>query len=220
MPLRNYDDIAFGRTRHDLMRPPFVVDPHSIMRETGRQIAWDLLTDMFRVGGQKITVTTIAAVDAPSVLISPLVSNLPKGSDIYLGPKKFVRLTADALAGDATLTVAPLATALAVNDTGYAGGSGDFSVPAGEEMDLLADGRIVPSVLETAGVTCYGIMETSANGAPSDAATGYGIIVQGQLYENLLPRSSGTPKVISSTHKTELLARGGAWMFFQYADNT
>lgn len=222
MKSSDLNNISFLRQTHDgLMLPPWVADDHSLMRDTGRQIAWELLTDIFRHGAVKVTVTTLAAIDDVSLLVTPLLGDLLKGEVIQFGPKKFARLTADAPAGDNQLDVEPLAVAIAANDVGYSAGDGGWFVPSGEEMDLLSDGRVLPSIIGTGGVTCYGLLITNANAAASDASSGYGVATQCQVYENLLPRSSGgPPKTISGTHKTELLARGGAWVFLQYSDNT
>ncbi len=221
MKSSDLNNISFLRETHDgLMFPPFIADQHSVMRDTGRQIAWELLTDDFRHGGVYVEATAIAAIDAVLVPVVALLGGIPKGEVIRFGAKKFAKLTDDAFEGDTELSVEPLAVALADGDTGYSRGNGGWFVRAGEEMDLLADGRILPSVIATGGVTCYGLLLTNANAAASDASTGYGVATQAQVYENLLPRATGSPKVISSTHKTELLARGGAWVFLQYSDNT
>jgi hypothetical protein len=156
-----------------------------------------------------------------SVDIQPLKEPLRRGDIIQFGAGEYITLAADADQGAITLSTEPLVSALEDADTGYAGGKGGYSVPAGTEVDLLASGKVVPSSLGSAGVTCYGILLTRAvQDDPSEAITGYGIITQGQIYENMLPEATGTPKVLNATHKTELLNRGGAWIFLQYADNT
>lgn len=140
--------------------------------------------------------------------------------------RQLVYVTADAEAGDEELTVAPLDFWVNDGATATLGlseqlvGAGK-QVLAGTVMDLLSSGKVVPSALATGGVTAYGILETNADEfSRSDAASGYGVIIGGAFYDNLLPEASGDPAVISSTWKTELLARGGAWQFEQYADDT
>jgi hypothetical protein len=95
-------------------------------------------------------------------------------------------------------------------------------VKAGTVVDLTATGKIVPSSLGSAGLSAYGVLATNADeNSPTDAATGYGVYTSGSFYENLLPdNDKGTPPQIPSAYKTELLARGGYWLFDQYGDNT
>lgn len=216
------DNVSFARTSHNLSKPPFVVDDHSIMRDTGRQIDWSLLDERFQHGSQTVEVDTGgAAIGATTIPVLALSKAIPKFTVLRFSVDEFARLTADAAAGATSIAVEALVTAVEAGDKAYTGGSGGKAVPAGEEMDLLASGKIVPSSLGTAGVTCYGLLMTRADeDSRSDSITGYGVITQGQIYENLLPNATGSPKEISSTHKTELAARGGAWMWFQYADNT
>jgi hypothetical protein len=89
---------------------------------------------------------------------------------------------------------------------------------AGTFLDLTAAGKVVPSSLATAGLTAYGILATNADEfSETDAATGYGVITSGSIYDNLLPDYANAAL---ATWKTELLARGGFWLFQTYADNT
>ena len=59
-------------------------------------------------------------------------------------------------------------------------------------------------------------------GNRSHALSGYGVIIGGSIYENLLPEASGDPAVIDSTYKTELQTAGvgTGFAFFQYSDDT
>lgn len=226
MGLGNNGELAFETTKYKISKPPFVVDEDACTRDTGRQIDWTLLSTQgqFQRGATRIQVNGAAAADATTVNIDApgLLVPLKKGDIIQLGLDKYITLTADAPIGAVALTVEPLTTALADNDVGYTAGLGGYRIPAGTEMDLLTSGKIVPSVLNTGGgVTAYGLLISPADqDVASDAITGYGVYVQGHFYENLLPGASGSPKVINSTFKTELLNRGGSWMFTQYSDST
>lgn len=92
-------------------------------------------------------------------------------------------------------------------------------VKAGTVLDLLANGKVVPSSLNTGGgVTAYGVLATNADEfSETDAASGYGVITSASIYDNLLPDNANAA---FATWKTELLARGGFWLFQTYADNT
>lgn len=132
-------------TTTNISRLPFVVDPHSIMRSSGRQIDW----------------ANVSTTNAEG--------------------KKVI----------------------------YAG------TPVGE---LLGGGKVSPRVVTTN--PAVGILETTAvEGDRVAALSGYGMIVGGHLYENLLPGATGTPKTLASAVKTELLANGYAWSFEQYGDS-
>src|SRR5688572_28752663 len=119
-----------ARVTTSIVRLPFVADPHSIMRNSGRQIDWE----------------NVSATNADG--------------------KKVV----------------------------YAG------TVVGE---LLGTGKVSPRVVTTN--PAIGIMETTAvQGEAQAALSGYGIIIGGHLFENLLPDASGSPKTLAAAVKTEL----------------
>jgi len=84
--------------------------------------------------------------------------------------------------------------------------------------ELLGSGKISPRVLTTNPATL--ILETDAKeNDMSAAATGYGCIDGGNLYENLLPDSTGgPPRALASALKTELAAAGCRFKFYTYQD--
>jgi hypothetical protein len=201
----------------------FVADKGSIVRDTGRQIDWDLLDERYYHGAEAITATEPAVATDTTITVAALPVDVPAGTILDFGPGTLAEVTVDADAGDTTLTVTALDAGIADNAVAYIGSglAGGKQVPGGTVMDLLASGKIVPSALATGGVTAYCILETNADeDSDSDAATGYGCIRGGALFENLLPEATGSPAVIDSTWKTELRARGGAFLFEQYEDDT
>jgi hypothetical protein len=182
----------------------------------------DFGTNKFaRVNGAVAAGATSITVDAiPTALAGSEVATFEGGVILAV-------VDAHADAGATSVTVEDLPLAIADDSVAIVPGqfgplqeTGRF-IKAGTVMDLLSSGMVVPSSLATAGVTAYGILLTNADqDAREDAATGYGIGIAGAFYENLLPEASGSPAVINSTWKTELLARGGQWLFEQYSDNT
>lgn len=208
-----------GRTYHKHNSAPFVVDQNSVIRTLGRQPNWNRFGARWKHGAVKVVVTAIVAVDATNVPVTALLGPLKAGEVVDFGGKKFARLTADAPAGQAFLTVAPLGTALAVNDTSYAGGTGFKSVPAGLCVCEDATGKIIPRS-EAAAETAYGYTETAMNEESStDALTGYSVIRGGSLWENKLQDATGNPKVIPAQYKTEMAANGAQFMYDQYFDS-
>jgi hypothetical protein len=85
--------------------------------------------------------------------------------------------------------------------------------------ELLGSGKISPRVVTTNPATL--ILETDAyEGDLSAAASGYGCIDGGNLYENLLPDSTGgPPRALASALKTELTAAGCRFKFYTYQDD-
>ena len=84
--------------------------------------------------------------------------------------------------------------------------------------ELLGAGKVSPRVVTTN--PAVGMLETSAlEDDPVAAKSGYGMIVGGRLYENLLPDATGSPKVLASAIKTELAASGTGFSFEQSGDN-
>lgn len=84
--------------------------------------------------------------------------------------------------------------------------------------ELLGTGKISPRVVTTN--PAIGIIETNAVQDETFAAlSGYGVLIGGHFYENLLPDATGTPKTLAATVKTELNANGFAFSFEPYGDN-
>lgn len=218
------NNIAFARTTVNTGRPPFLVDEDAVVLDTGRQVAWEYLDARYEVGAVAVQLNGVAAAAAVSITVDPLLSAVQKGTTIRFDAGEFAYVTADAAAGATTLAVEALPAALEDNDIGYVDTNASLlgrQLPPGTIMAELTDGRMVPRAVRPGAETAKYLLATYANeDSATDAASGYGIIKSAAVYENLLPESTGTPKVANSTYKTELLAQGGYWMFEQYADNT
>lgn len=92
-------------------------------------------------------------------------------------------------------------------------------VPAGTVVgELLGGGLVSPRVVTTNPAT--GILLTNATeDSDTDSLSGYGVLVGGVLFENLLPDATGTPKTLASAVKTELNSAGCRFTFEQYGDD-
>lgn len=162
--------------------------------------------------------TTITVAAIPTALAGGETATFKGGEQVA-----FVDVAADA--GATTVHVEELPLSIADNAEAVIqqeiGGelSAGKHLKAGTVVDLLASGKVVPSSLNTGGgVTAYGILITNADEfSETDAASGYGVFTSGSFYENLLPDNANAA---FATWKTELLARGGFWLFDTYADNT
>lgn len=173
-----------------------------------------------------IRLTAPAVIGAVSLTVEAL-GNALEGGEVatYQGGRKLVRTTAGSNAGGLTLAIAEAPFAIADNSIAYLAGMTDHLagryLPAGTCVALMADGSVIPRSAVTGSETAIGFLVTNANeNSPTDAATGYGVLRSASVYENLLPEAVGAPKVINSAWKTELLARGGYWLFDQYQDTT
>lgn len=208
-------------TSHDVSRPPFVADWDSVDRDTGHTIDWDSVGEEYRTTpGGTVEVAANALADATSVDVLPLPIDLASGTVLAFGGDKYATLTAAANAGEESITVAALVTALADGDTALVKGSGLKVIPAGTRMgDAGTNGRIYPRVDTTnPAKMILATPATEPNGTSN--VRGYGVILGGVIYENLLPGAAGDPKVILTAEKTELAAAGTGFSFKQYRDST
>lgn len=219
-----------SRTNFLVAAAGFIVDHNSIVRSNGgRQIDWAHVGEQYKeTPGTAPVVVTVgvagASANDTTVPVAALSGLIPNGTVIDLGAKKFVRLTADAAAAATSLTVSAIPTALVSGDTGtYAGvkGYGKKTLKAGTVVgDLLGGGLVGPRVVSTN--PAMGVLETDATeNDPAAPLSGYGVIVGGYLYENLLPEASGSPAVLLTAMKTELNTAGASkgFLFTQYGDN-
>lgn len=217
-----------GWTTYHVTNSPFVVDPYSLVRNSGRQIDWDQVPPTWRSGDTEYTITCDggAAADATSLPVVATTVAIPAGTILYFGEsKEFAMLTAYAAVGSTALAVQALPAAIEDTDTAtytVAGKTGK-EIPAGTVM-CVPDGesKIIPYV-DVYGATVDEIMllETSAyEESEAESPTGYGCIIGGVVYETLLPDSGDTNW---ASIKAELVdADGGlcaGFVFESYADD-
>lgn len=206
---------------------PFVANEHSLQRAPGRQIDWTQVPDSF--GGDAFTVTADGgeSAAATSITVDALPGDIPSGALLYFGEAgEFARLTAPASEGDTSLTVEALPNAIEDNDEAtYYPGKEAKRIPAGTIMAALASGKLIPRSAVTGAETATHILEASANEEDlvgdlgGDNHPGYGVIVGGVIYENLLPDFSDAN---FATWQGELEAAGvgTGWVWETYADDT
>ena len=197
-----------SRTRSVLSTPGFVADPNSLRHDTGRQIDWDAVSDKFRLGAVAVTLTAGAAQGAVSITVAALSGAVAPGAVLRFSADEFATVgPAGAAAGATAVPVEALVNALETGDTAYTGGSGAKHLPAGTIVALPAGGKAVPAVDNTAkGVLISAADEPtgSARGVRTDALTGYGVLIGGHLYENLLPDADSGTGQIPAAAKTAL----------------
>lgn len=194
--------------------PNFVADWDSVARNTGGQIDWSNVPDSYRAGTTYTVAVDAALADATEVGVDPLPVALPSGTILYFGADKYVKLTAPADAGDETITVEALTTALGGTETAtyLVSASGSKVIKAGTVLCQLTSGKYVPRAARPGSEEAVGLLISAATeNSTTDALTGYGIIVGGVIYETLLPETI-------TSYKTELGTNGLGWVWLTYAD--
>lgn len=175
-----------------------------------------------------VAMIAVVAADAAAAATSITVTEL--GHEIedaatadYPGTvqQQLAKLAADAAAGATALTVEPLAGPIVDDATAtyIAGGTGDKTILAGTIMAELSGGKLVPRKDRPGSETATGILETSATeDNREDALTGYGIIVGGVIYQNLLPED-GDSFFATAIGELETAGVGLGWVWETYADD-
>lgn len=178
-----------GRTNTTGSSPGFVADWGSIARNTGRLIDWDKVPESYRSTAFFVTLTANAAAAATSLAVAALPKAVRAGQLLFFGETgEVARVTADAAAAATSLTVEALPSAIESGDKATIGGTGARVVKSGKIMAELASGKIIPRDAVTGAETSTGFMVGDCEeGAHQDALSGYGLIVGGVLYRELLP---------------------------------
>lgn len=197
--------------------PMFVADWNSIDRNTGRQIDWSYVPDTYLAGVRHTIVAPDgASASATTIVVEPITVAMPVGTILdFTGAGEFAKLTAPASVGDSDLTVEALDAAIESDDEAVyvVSQSRAKVIPAGTVMCQLSSGLLVPRAVRPGSESAIGLlMSTATQGSRSESLSGYGIIVGGVIYENLLP------EVITS-YKTELGTAGSGWVWQTYADS-
>lgn len=216
-----------GWTDYTLSTAGFIVDGHSVDRDTGRQIDWANVPDSFK-GGTTYTVTKNGAAtegDA-AIVVDALPVAIPAGTVLDFGEhsvdsvQMLAKTTADAASGATNITTEPLGHAIEDDATATyvsAATRDDKFIPAGTIMAEMASGKVVPRSDRPGSETSVGLLATNADqGAEYNAKTGFGLLIGGVFYDNLIPDADDGSL---STYKTELASAGTGFSWRTYADS-
>lgn len=209
-----------GWTRHYDEALPYVANEHSLVRGPGRQIHWDQVPDRF--GGDAFTVTTTAEAlaDATSITVEALAGAVPAGVVLYFGADLFARLSAAADQGATTLSVEGLVTTVpAASKATYRPGRRGKVIPAGSIMAELSNGKIVPRSAVAGVEKATHILESTASDVDETEQAGYGVLVGGAIFQNLLPDASHDD-FSTWIGELELAGVGKGWHWATYGDDT
>lgn len=156
-----------ARHTHTISRPPFIVDPTTLVRGPGRQINWDRVPESYRQGARATAVVGAAGAAQGATAVPATVTFLnggtviPAGAVLDFGGGKFARVSAPYSSG-ANISVDALPTALVQDDTATyfePGDAGKKQLPAGVVLTLDAPTRTVVSAA-VAGNTGNGTIGT------------------------------------------------------------
>lgn len=109
-----------------------------------------------------------------------------------------------------------------VNASRINAATGKKEIKAFTVMAELSTGKVIPRADVTGAEVAGMVLETNAiEDDPSAALSGYGMIIGGSLYENLMPDSTGSPKILPTDYKDELREAdvSTGFQYEQYADD-
>jgi hypothetical protein len=167
--------------------------------------------------GELAKVTADAAVGATSLTVEALDAQIESGDTANFpgtAQRMVAVVTVAAAAAATSLTVSPLAGPISDNATAtyMVSTSHTKVIPAGTVVCQLSSGKIVPRAARPGSEEAIGILwSTASENSNEDALTGYGVIIGGVIYENLLPETI-------TSYKTELETNGTTFAWMTYAD--
>lgn len=175
-------------------------------------------TATFPAQDKLATVATAAAEGDTSIAVVALpVPLAATDTAAWKGGTQQARVTANAAKGATSVTVDELQFRIADDSEAIVGGLGYKSLKPLTVMAELSTGKIIPRADVTGAETASCVLESGA--AENDVnLTGYGCLIGGGLYENLMPDAVAGD--VSGTYKTELAAAGCNFFFEDYGDNT
>lgn len=157
-----------ARNTHIISRPPFVVDPNTLVRGPGRQVNWNRIPESYRQGARATVVVDAAgaAQNATSIPVSAVTflnggTVIPVGAVLDFGGGKYARVSAPYTSG-AAITVDAIPTAVVSGDTATyfePGDAGKKQIPAGTVLSLDGPTRTIVAAA-VAGNTGNGTIGT------------------------------------------------------------
>ena len=195
------------------LRP--VVDEASLERTTGAQVQWSRVTATNADSAKIVRAFAVVGRTASGALVPRSVA-ATLTSVVVTANVATVTLVAHGYAVGDVITVAGANLA-------YANGRKTvLTVPTADTFTVEATGgNATATGTITGNYAAVGFIETDATqNAPAEAATGYGVVVGGVIYESILPDASGgPPKTLSAAIKAELVTSGCTFKFAPYTDS-
>lgn len=157
-----------NRTTTYNSRPGFYVDPNSVTRNQGLQIAWDLIPLSYRAGAFTVKANGLAAAGATAITVDALPAKMEFGEILNFGNYAPVTVTLSAQANAG-------ATSLACNAL-----SGP--IPSGTILDFTGAGEYARTSADAAaGATSISVEALDATIENADTATFNGGTIQARV---------------------------------------
>jgi hypothetical protein len=199
-------------TSYSLTRARAIVDESSLERLPGAQIDWASIT--------------ADADGAKRVKAGTVVSRMASGK---VQPRSFALTLTSVVVSSNVATATKVAHGYSVGEQVYiSGGSLSYAnglitvatVPTADTFTYVATGANATATGTIIGSrAATEILETDATDLNlAESYSGYGSLVGGVLYVNLLPDATGTPKVLPAQYVTELKNANCTFKFVQYAN--
>jgi hypothetical protein len=200
-------------TNYSLSRSRAVVDESSLERTPGAQIDWASIT-ADADGAKRVKAGTVVS----------------RKADGKVQPRSFTLTLTSVVVTSNVATATKVAHGYSVGEQVYIAGANLAYVNGLKTIATVADADTFTFVATGANATATGtivasrvateMIETDAcDQNRAEALTGYGSLVGGGFYENLLPDATGTPKVLPAQYKSELVTAGCTFKFRQYVDS-
>lgn len=209
------------RTSYNMTSLPFVANRASLVYGDGIQIDWDTVTEAYRsIPQYTIQINDAAASSTDTTVgVDALPVALPAGTVLWFAAGKFLRTTLAAAKGATSLTTEALVANIADDaQAKYTGTpSGTKQIPAGTVMCRLASKMCVPRAIRPGSETAIGLLATDASQDDMSAAkSGFGLLLGGAVYENLLPDfSNGSWATFKSEMQTAGVGTGFAFLTYE-----
>lgn len=196
-----------GRTTRDVSRPGFVADPSSVAQNGGRTIDWDDVPasrensdgDKELTAGMPMSFTPNGLIPRPDTEFS--ISNLT------------------ATSGTVTVTTGSdhnyeVGDEVTISGTSNYDGTFEVTaVPSSNTFEYELGSTPADEGSGTVVIEARGLLYANAEeNSKTDSLSGYGVIVGGVVYENLLPVS------LTDTYKSELQDHGTGFSYESYQD--
>jgi hypothetical protein len=200
-------------TNYALSRVRAVVDESSLERNPGAQIDWAVIT-----------------ADADGAKRLKAGSIVSRKADGKVQPRSYTLTLTSVVVASNVATATKVGHGYSVGETIFISGANLAYVNGLKTIATVPDADTFTFVATGSNATATGtiiasrvateMLETDATDKNlAEALTGYGSLVGGGFYENLLPDASGTPAVLPAQYKTELTNAGCSFKFRQYADS-
>lgn len=180
---------------------------------------------ILKTADAKEFVKLTAAADAgDETLTVEAIPNALEGGETatYQGGRKLVKITEDAAVGETALTAETIQFAIPDDAEAIADytGTGDKRViPGGTIMARTDDDKLIPRH-DAEDETATEILQSDAvEGSMVHAKSGYGTLIEAQVFENLLPDADETSGDIPAEYKTELAASGARINYSDWSDS-